>query len=279
MGRGRGARLGVDAAPARRRVPAHPAARRGRGAAARPTRVPAGRGALLRAEGAARLGWTPRDHRPASRHRRRRLQPPRGDRSRGRAEPAPSGPRRLPLRRDAARVAAGGDRPLHRRHRRGLRGDRRARTRRQPAVRDAPLRRDDEVRREGTARPGAVGDRADRRQGRALRLPRARPRRRAHRLAVGRSGSGARAQRARPARPDRERPPRLPRRRQRPPAPAALRPQRRRVSTSSSRRCTRGATRRCATGASTAGSRWSRSSRCSRGSTPCATRSTTRAAG
>ena len=185
VGRGRGARLGVDAAPARRRVPAHPAARRRRGAAARPARVPAGRGPLLRAQGAARLGRPARDQRSRPGHGRRRLQPPRRDRPRGRAEPAPSGPRRLPLRRDAARVAARGDRPLHRRPRGGVRRDRRPRARRQPAVRDAALRRDDEVRREGAARPRAVGDRADRGPCRPLRLPRARPRRRAHRRAVG----------------------------------------------------------------------------------------------
>src|ERR1700749_2676253 len=47
-GGGRGGRLGVGAPPARRRVPAHPAARPRRGAAARPARVPAGGGSLLR---------------------------------------------------------------------------------------------------------------------------------------------------------------------------------------------------------------------------------------
>ena len=83
VGRGRGARLGLDAAAARRRVPAHPAARRRRGAAARPARVPAGRGALLRAEGAARLGRPPRHQRARPGHGRRRVQPPRRDRARG----------------------------------------------------------------------------------------------------------------------------------------------------------------------------------------------------
>src|SRR5262249_32200231 len=43
-GGGRGARLGVDAPHARGRVPPHPAARRRRGAASRPARIPASGG-------------------------------------------------------------------------------------------------------------------------------------------------------------------------------------------------------------------------------------------
>ena len=163
VGGGRGTRLGLDAAHARRRVPAHPPARRRRGAAARRARLPERRAALLRAQGAARLARQARRRRPETGHGRRRVQPSRRDRPRGRAEPVASRPRRGALRRDAARVAARGDRSLHLRRGRGLRVDRRARPRRQPSVRDAALRRDREVRREGAARPRAVGDRADRR--------------------------------------------------------------------------------------------------------------------
>ena len=47
-----------------------------------------------------------------ARHRRRRVQPARGDRAGGRAEPAPPWPRRRALRCHAARVAARGDRSL-----------------------------------------------------------------------------------------------------------------------------------------------------------------------
>ncbi len=114
VGRGRGARLGVDAADARRRVPQHPPARRGGGAAARPARVPRRGGPLLRAQGAARLGRQARHRRPRHGNRRRRVQPPRRDRARRRAEPAPPGEGRVPVRRDAARVAPRRDRPLPR---------------------------------------------------------------------------------------------------------------------------------------------------------------------
>src|SRR6478735_2267953 len=99
-----------------------------------------------------------------------------------------------------ARVAPGGDRPLPRGRRRGLCRDRRARPRRQPAVRDPPLRRDHEVRRGRAAESAAVGARADRRPRRPLRARAPRPaprgasrvpdrRRGADRPAAGRSGS------------------------------------------------------------------------------------------
>ena len=54
---------------------------------------------------------------------------------------------RRPVRRDAARVAPRGDRPVPPRERGRLRRHRRARARCQPPLRDAALRRDDEVRR------------------------------------------------------------------------------------------------------------------------------------
>ena len=95
------------------------------------------------------------------------------------------GKRRRALRRDAAFVTARGDRALHLRCRRRLRRHRRSRARRQPPVRDAPLRGDDEVRRGGAARPPAVGARADRRASRSLRPRRARTRRRARRARMG----------------------------------------------------------------------------------------------
>src|SRR5262249_45305092 len=85
-----------------------------------------------------------------------------------------------------ARVASRGDRSLPLRRGGGVYVDRRPRPRRQPAVRDAALRRDRQVRRSGASRPRAVGDRADRRSRRALRLSRARQRRRAHRGALDR---------------------------------------------------------------------------------------------
>ena len=77
-----------------------------------------------------------------------------------------AGPRRRALRRDAARLAAGGDRPLPRPAGRLLRRDRRARPRRQPPVRDAALRRDDEVRRR---RSGAISIRGRSPRSRAAR--------------------------------------------------------------------------------------------------------------
>ena len=100
---------------------------------------------------------------PRAGHGRRRVQPPRRDRARGRAEPAASRQGRGAVRRDAARVAPRGDRPLPLRRRRGVRVDRRARARRQPPVRDAALRRDREVRR---AASGATSSR-----GRSRRSP------------------------------------------------------------------------------------------------------------
>ena len=89
-------------------------------------------------------------------------------------------------------VAPSRDRPLPERPGRRLLRHRRARPRRQPPLRDAALRRDEEVRRPGAARPARVGDRADRRPRRPLRPRRARPRRRAHRdrLGAGRPGAG-----------------------------------------------------------------------------------------
>ena len=111
--------------------------------------------------------------------------------------------------------------------RRGLRVDRRARPRRQPAVRDAALRRDREVRREGAARPRAVGDRADRRAAPGASASTSAATSACSPACRGRipirSSCGTRST------PHVElpgRPPRLPRRRHRPPPAAALRPQR-----------------------------------------------------
>ena len=100
-------------------------------------------------------------------HGRRRLQPQGGARARRRDQPPASEQRLRPLRRDAAELAARGDRPVPRGRVRRHRRDRRARPRRQPALRDAALCRDDEVRRRVAARPAAVGAGADRRAGRA----------------------------------------------------------------------------------------------------------------
>ena len=75
-------------------------------------------------------------------------------------------------------------------------------------------------------RPRVVGDRADRGPRGPLRLSRAGACRRAHRRAVGASGSGARARGADPARGDRGGPLRLSHRRHGAAAAAALRPQR-----------------------------------------------------
>ena len=97
------ARLGVDAAPARRRVPPHPRARRARCRAARPERVPGGRGEGLRAHAAARVRRRALAARPDAGHGRRRVQPQGGARARGRDQPAAPGPRLGALRRHAAR--------------------------------------------------------------------------------------------------------------------------------------------------------------------------------
>jgi hypothetical protein len=78
---------------------------------------------------------------------RRRVQPEGGARPRRRGQPPPARSRRGAVRRDAARVAPRGDRPVPARRRRRVCRDGRARSRRQPPVRDAALRGDDEVRR------------------------------------------------------------------------------------------------------------------------------------
>ena len=118
-------------------------------------------------------------------HGRRRLQPQGRARARRRDQPAPSEQRLGALRRHAAQLATRGDRPLPQR---GLRCDRRdgcARARRQSPLRDAALRRDDEVRRRVAPRPAALGARPDRGSGRAVRARRARARRRPDGRVVG----------------------------------------------------------------------------------------------
>ena len=148
----------MDAASARGRVPAHPAARRARRAPARPSRIPRRRDAGPRAQASARVD--------------------RGSASSGRSTPgtvlvAFSRKAVLALAGEVNRLhpdrvavlygamplalAARGDRPLPRGERGRLRRDRRARARRQPPLRDAALRRDDEVRRGAAARPAARG--------------------------------------------------------------------------------------------------------------------------
>ena len=173
----------------------------------------------------------------------------------------------MPLRRDAARVAAAGDRALHERAGDGLLRHRRARPRRQPPLRDAALRRVAEVRRRGAARSARLGDRADRGPRRTLRPRRARPRRRAHRDRLGERRSGADRGGAR--------------RTFRFPAVTSAtgsstrrgsgrvwRISRSRVRHSCRRRSAPGTQLLCASGRPTAGSRSSRSARCSSGSTP-----------
>ncbi len=168
-----------------------------------------------------------------------------------------------PLRRHAARLSACRDRPLPQRRRRRLRRHRRARPRRQPPLRDAAFRRDDEVRRPGATRAPLLGDRPDRRPSRPLRPRRARPCRRADgdRLGAGRSRS--RRVGARPARPAPRRSFRLPRRRHRPDRGRGSRTCRSSRRCSSPPLCAPGTTRPCASGRPRAGSPSSRSARCS----------------
>ena len=125
-------------------------------------------------------------------HRSRCVQPQGRPRARRRGEPGEARSRRRALRRHAARLPSRGDRPLPLRRRGGVRRDRRPRARRQPSLRDAPLRGDDEVRRRVAPRPLPLGARADRRARRPLRARRARPRRRSRRRRVGERRSRAR---------------------------------------------------------------------------------------
>ena len=118
---------------------------------------PRRRGAVLRAQVAARLDRQARNRRAEARHRHRRVQRRAVIGARGRAQPAPPRQGRRALRRDAARVASRGDRPLPLRRGRGVRRDRRARARRQPAVRDAALRGDRQVRRQASGATSSRG--------------------------------------------------------------------------------------------------------------------------
>ena len=127
-----------------------------------------------------------------ARNGRRRVQPQGRPRARGRDQPpAPGrvsvlyGAMPLSSRREEIDRFLGGTLGRHGRHRR-------ARPRGQPPLRDAALRRDDEVRRRVATRPAAVGARADRRPGGALRARRARARRRADGRAVGERRPGDR---------------------------------------------------------------------------------------
>ena len=182
---------------------------------------------------------------------------------------APAGEGRRALRRDAAGVAAARDRALHERAGDGLLRDRRARPRRQPPLRDAALRRVAEVRRRGAARPARLGDRADRGPCRPLRPGRARPRRRAHRDRLGERRSGADRVRAPPGRAASRAATSATGSSTRRGSGPASRISRSRARHSCRRRFAPGTPPRCASGRPTAGSRSSRSARCSSGSTPC----------
>ena len=163
VGRRRRARVGVDASPPRGRLPRDPPARCARRAPARRPCVPGPRAEGLRPQAAARVRRREVAPLADEGNRRRRFLAPGGARARRRGQPPAPGPRRGPLRRDAALVAAGGDRPLPLGPGGRLRRYGRPWSRRQPSLRDAPLCGDDEVRRRGAARPPALGARPDRR--------------------------------------------------------------------------------------------------------------------
>ena len=203
------------------------------------------------------------------RHGRRRVQPQGGAGARGRGEPAPSGPCRGALRRDAAGLAPRGDRALPLRRRGRVRRDGRARTRREPPVRDAPVCGDDEVRRSGAPQPVRMGARPDRGTRRTVRARRAWPRRRPLRDRLGRAGPDARRVGARAARPPAGRVSGLPRRRRGAHPSASRRPRRRRPRATSTPRSSPGTRSRYASGRPRAGSRSSRSSLSACASTPC----------
>ena len=136
-------------------------------------------------------------------------------------------------------------------------------------VRDAALRRDDEVRRAGAARPPPVGARADRRPGRPLRPRRAWARRRARRAGVGERRPDPRRVGARAARRAPRRPSRLPDRGRGPDPAAARRPRRGGSRAISTPRSPPGIASPRASGRTRAGSRSSRWRRSAAGSAPC----------
>ena len=270
VGRRRRARLRVDAPAARRRVPPHPAAGRARRRAARPPCVSGRRGEGVRAEAAARM-----DRRGASCAR--------CVRARCSSRSAARRCWRLPARSTGGipgRVAVlYGAMPLASRREEidrfisgaggRLRRHRRARSRRQSALRDAALRGDDEVRRAGAPRSPPVGAGADRRPGGPVRPRRARARRRARRGGVGERRSGPRRVGARAARRAPRGPSRLPDRGRGPDPAAAGRPRCARIHGISTRRSPPGIASPRASGRTRAGSRSSRWRRSAGGSEPC----------
>ena len=231
---------------ARRGVPRDPPARRARRAPARRARVPGRRAQGLRAQAAARVRRRADAPLADDGDGRRRVQPQGRPRARRRGEPAASRPRRRALRRDAARLAAGGDRPLPL-------GRRRTSASRPTCSGTASTfpcetllfaettKFDGEERRD--LHP--VGARADRGPGRALRARRARPRRRPRRARLGsRRTRSSSSRSARAARPAPWRHPRLPRRRRGADPATALRPRRRRSAAQLGRGARRVAPRR-----------------------------------